>query len=230
MAADATRTREPVVLVHGLWMIGHEFSVLRHRLQARHGYDVHVFTYPSLHGDAAEIGAELAEFARRCAAGADRAHVVGHSLGGAIAYRALEQGLRDVPGHTVVMAAPLNGCRAAYGATQFSMLRSLLGPHVLHELAEGCERCWPVEAPRKLGAIAGTRRLGIGQFFAHFEEDNDGTVAVSETVIPGLTDHLVLPHSHIGMLFANDVADQVAHFLRHGCFDREKKRGAEAPR
>jgi hypothetical protein len=49
-------------------------------------------------------------------------------------------------------------------------------------------------------------------------------------VIPGLTDHLVLPHSHIGMLFANDVADQVAHFLRHGCFDREKKRGAEAPR
>ena len=77
---------------------------------------------------------------------------------------------------------------------------------------------------------AGSRRLGIGQFFAHFDEDNDGTVAVSETMIPGLTDHLVLPHSHIGMLFASDVADQVAHFLRHGHFDRAKKGGAEAPR
>ena len=75
------------------------------------------------------------------------------------------------------------------------------------------------DAARALGAIAGTRRLGIGQFFAHFDEDNDGTVAVSETVIPGLDDHVVLPHSHIGMLFANDVADQVAHFLRHGRFE-----------
>ena len=210
--------REPVVLVHGLWMIGHEFSVLRRRLQARHGFDVHVFPYPSLHGDAVEIGAELAEFARRCAGDAQRVHVVGHSLGGAIAYRALEQGLRDVPGHTVVMAAPLNGCRAAHGAVQFAMLRSLLGPHVLHELAEGCGRCWTGAAPRTLGAIAGSRRVGIGQFFAHFDEDNDGTVAVTETVIPGLTDHLVLPHSHIGMLFASDVAEQLAHFLRHGHF------------
>jgi pimeloyl-ACP methyl ester carboxylesterase len=213
-----TALREPVVLVHGLWMIGHEFSVLRHRLQSRHGFDVHVFAYPSLHGDAAEIGAELAAFARRCAAGADRVHVVGHSLGGAIAYRALEQDLRDVPGHTVVMAAPLNGCRAASGAVQFPMLRSLLGPHVFNELAQGCGRRWAGDSRRTLGAIAGSRRVGLGQFFAHFDEDNDGTVAVSETRIPGLTDHLVLPHSHIGMLFANEVADQVAHFLRHGQF------------
>ncbi|MCE3285480.1 MAG: hypothetical protein K0R70_1736 [Steroidobacteraceae bacterium] len=212
--------REPVVLVHGLWMIGHEFSVLRHRLQARHGFDVHVFAYPSLHGDAAEIGADLAEFARRCAGGAERVHVVGHSLGGAIAYRAVERGLRDVPGHTVVMASPLNGCRAAHGAVQFSVLRSLLGPHVLQELAQGCDRHWTGDGPRTLGAIAGSRRVGIGQFFAHFDEENDGTVAVAETVIPGLTDHLVLPHSHIGMLFATDVADQVAHYLRHGRFLR----------
>jgi pimeloyl-ACP methyl ester carboxylesterase len=213
--------REPVVLVHGLWMNGAEFSVLRHRLQARHGFDAHVFPYPSLHGDATEIGAELADFARRCGAGAERVHVVGHSLGGAIAYRALECGLRDVPGHTVVMAAPLNGCRAASGAVQFAMLRSMLGPHVLHELAQGCDRCWTGDAAtRTLGAIAGSRRVGIGQFFAHFDDENDGTVAVAETVIPGLTDHLVLPHSHIGMLFARDVADQVAHYLRHGRFER----------
>ncbi len=60
--------------------------------------------------------------------------------------------------------------------------------------------------------------MGTGQFFAHFDEDNDGTVGVSETRIPGLADHLVLPHSHMGMLFAADVAAQVAHFLRNGRF------------
>ena len=49
---------------------------------------------------------------------------------------------------------------------------------------------------------------------------NDGTVAVSETRIPGLTDHLVLPHSHFGMLLAADVAAQVACFLRTSGFRR----------
>jgi pimeloyl-ACP methyl ester carboxylesterase len=214
--------REPVVLVHGLWMNGLEFGVLRHRLQARHGFDVHVFPYPSLHGDAGEIAEELAQFAGRCAEGGARVHLVGHSLGGAIVFRAIEQRLRTVPGNTVVLGSPLNGSRAAAGAARFAMLRPILGPHVINELAPATGRCWHCEGPRALGAIAGSRRLGVGQFFAaRFDaQDSDGTVAVPETVIPGLDDHVVLPHSHIGMLFANDVADQVAHFLQHARFAR----------
>jgi pimeloyl-ACP methyl ester carboxylesterase len=213
--------RDPVVLVHGLWMNGAEFGALRHWLQARHGFDAHVFPYPSLHGDAAEIGGELAEFARQHESATGRVHVVAHSLGGAIAYRALERGLSDVPGHTVVMGAPLNGSRAALGAARFAALRPLLGPHVLNELAQASGRCWSCNGPRTLGAIAGSRRVGIGQFFAGFDDDNDGTVAVAETVIPGLDDHIVVPHSHMGMLFATATAGQVAHFLKHGRFSRD---------
>jgi hypothetical protein len=66
--------------------------------------------------------------------------------------------------------------------------------------------------------------VGTGQYFAHFDEDNDGTVGVSETVIQGLKDHLVLPHSHMGMLFADDVAQQVAYFLRNSVFRRPGRR------
>jgi pimeloyl-ACP methyl ester carboxylesterase len=213
--ADA---REPVILVHGLWMTGLEFGVLRQRLQSRHGFDAHVFSYASMHGHVDEIAAELAEFARARAADGGRVHLVGHSLGGAIVYRALEQGLRNLPGNTVVLGSPLNGSRAASGVGRFSMLRPLIGPHAFSELAEPCGRCWSCDCGRSLGAIAGTRPLGTGQFFAQFDEANDGTVAVSETVIPGLDDHVVLPHSHVGMLFADDVATQVAHFLRSGTF------------
>jgi pimeloyl-ACP methyl ester carboxylesterase len=211
--------RDPVILVHGLWMTGLEFGVLRQRLQARHGFDVHVFSYPSMHGSVDEIVAELADLARERAASTGRVHLVGHSLGGAIVYRALEQqGLRDLPGNAVFLGSPLNGSRAATGVGRLSMLRPLIGPHALNELAQPCGRCWPGNCARSLGAIAGTRRLGTGQFFAHFDEENDGTVAVSETVIPGLNDHVALPHSHVGMLFANDVAAQVGYFLRHGRF------------
>jgi len=212
--------RAPVVLVHGLWMNGLEFGVLRHRLQVDHGFDAHLFAYSSMHGDAAEIAGELAQFARCKANDAGQVHLVGHSLGGAIVFRAATEQLHDVVGKAVLLGSPLNGCRAADNVARNSLLRPLLGVHVLKELAQPCNRCWQPHPARALGAIAGTRRLGTGQFFAHFDEQNDGTVSVSETVIPGLDDHLLLHHSHMGMLFAHDVAAQTAHFLRHGRFER----------
>ena len=214
-----------VVLVHGLWMNGLEFGVLGHRLRSEHGFEVSTFSYPTLHGDVGSICAELADHVEH-AAGGRRVHLVGHSLGGVVVHRTLSEcGATRVSGNAVLLGSPLNGSRAARGASRWPVLRPLLGPHVLGELAEPCGRCWT--GPNALGAIAGTLRMGTGQFFAHFDEDNDGTVAVSETIIPGLADHLVLPHSHIGMLFAADVARQVAGFLREGRFSRPT--AADAP-
>jgi len=207
---------ETVVLVHGLWMNGLELSMLGLRLRRDHGYDVRTFSYPVMSGAASDICRDLAAFAAN-AAGEGRVHFVGHSLGGVLVYRTLaEYGAGRLDGNAVLLGAPLNGCKAARGAAQFAALRPLLGPHVMSELAEPPPRGW--SGPNAVGVIAGTLRVGTGQLFAQFDEDNDGTVGVSETRIPGLTDHLVLPHSHFGMLYARDVATHVAHFLRHGHF------------
>ena len=209
---------ETVVLVHGLWMNGLEYGVLGHRLRHDHGFDVRTFSYPTMHGDAAGICRDLSDFAWRVAEGR-RVHFVGHSLGGAIVYRTLtECGAGRFGGNAVLLGSPLNGSKAARGSARWPMLRPLLGPHVLSELADPRGRCWTGSGA--LGMIAGTLRIGTGQFFAHFDEPNDGSVGVSETQIPGLTDHLVLPHSHMGMLFAADVARQVATFLGEGRFRR----------
>ena len=209
-------SHETVVLVHGLWMNGLELSLLGQRLRRDHGYRVRTFSYPTLHGDAAAICRALADFAGE-AAGEGRVHFVGHSLGGVLVYRTLADcAAARFDGNAVLLAAPLNGCKAARGAAQWPALRPLLGTLVMDELAEPPPRRW--DGGRPLGVIAGTLRMGTGQFFAHFDEDNDGTVAVGETRIDGLADHLVLPHSHFGMLYARDVAENVAHFLRHGRF------------
>ena len=208
----------PVVLVHGLWMNGLDQRMLGRRLRREHGYDVHVFAYRSLRGEFSAHCGELAEFAAKVAV-AGHVHLVGHSLGGALVLRMLNECGAGLSGNAVLLGSPLNGSRAALGAMRHKLMRPLLGPHVRTELATLCERNCP--GPGAVGAIAGTRRVGTGQFFTHFDEDNDGTVAVSETVIPGLADHLVLNHSHIGMLFARDVADQVAYFLRDGRFLHE---------
>lgn len=209
--------RDPVVLVHGLWMRGHEMVLLRRRLQRDHGFDAHVFSYPTLFGDTAQITSDLADFAERVADDR-RVHLVGHSLGGTFVLRALQRYPTRFDGNAVLLAAPLNGCKAARGVLRWPAMKLIVGPHLLAEVSAPAEHRW--QGPAALGAIAGTRRFGTGQFFAGFHEDHDGTVAVSETIIPGLADHLVLPHSHMGMLTAGDVADQVAYFLRQGSFHR----------
>jgi pimeloyl-ACP methyl ester carboxylesterase len=216
------------MLIHGLWMNGMELGVLRRRLQHEYGFDVHTFSYPTLHGDLQSVCADLASDMERT--GAPRVHAVAHSLGGAVLYRALQNCNAPLTGNAVLLASPLAGCKAAEGVSRHPWLRGLIGPHVLRELAGQHQRS--LAGVGSVGAIAGSRRLGTGQFFAHFDEANDGTVAVRETLVPGLTDHIVLPHSHIGMLFAEDVARQVAHFLRCGSFKRDglesdSGRGAE---
>ena len=210
---------ETVVLVHGLWMNGLELAMLGHRLRHEHGYDVRTFSYPTMSGSATDVCRDLAAFAASVADTApdQRVHFVGHSLGGVLVYRTLSEcDAGRFGGNAVLLGSPINGSKAARGAASFPVLRPLLGPHVLSELAEPPPRRW--QGPNAVGAIAGRLRMGTGQFFAHFDEDNDGTVAVSETRIPGLADHLVLPHSHFGMLYARDVASHVAGFLRNGRF------------
>ena len=206
---------DTVVLVHGLWMTGFEFGVLRNRL-VQDGFRVEIFPYASMHGDVASIAADLRR--RVLETPSERVHIVGHSLGGAFVYRALVDCEAPLTGNAVLLGSPLNGSRAASGVMRWPWLRPMLGAHVTSELVAPCGRRW--DGRTGLGAIAGTRPVGTGRFFARFDEENDGTVAVSETVIPGLTDHLVLPHSHLGLLFAQDVAAQVAAFVRTGRFQR----------
>jgi hypothetical protein len=91
-----------------------------------------------------------------------------------------------------------------------------MGQSVAEELLQPRERRW--SQPRALGIVAGTQPLGLGQLLARFREANDGTVAVSETRMPGATDHISLPVSHLGMLVSARVAHATGRFLTYGHF------------
>ena len=87
------------------------------------------------------------------------------------------------------------------------------------ELVHGTPRHW--SGRREVGVIAGSTRVGLGRLFSgNLDVDSDGTVMVSETLLPGAKDHIVLRASHTSMLFSTEVAAQTAHFLKQGAFNR----------
>jgi pimeloyl-ACP methyl ester carboxylesterase len=203
-----------VVYLHGLWLAGHESFLLRRRLRDLYGFDVTVFGYPSISATMAEVTARLQAFVEKKAPA--ELHLLGHSLGGLVAYRFLERFPSQPPGRVVFLGTPSVASRAAANAARARWPGMLLGRCVSEELLTARHREWT--SSRALGIIAGTRQVGLGQFVARFDEPCDGTVAVSETRLPGATDHITLPVSHMGMLLSARVARESGAFLSRGHF------------
>jgi pimeloyl-ACP methyl ester carboxylesterase len=207
--------RTAAVFVHGLWLTGAESALMRRRLAARHGFKCHSFTYRTVGRAMNAITAQLAAFVDRI--DADEVHFVGHSLGGLVLYRYFETAPCAKPGRVVFLGSPTVKSRTAERVGRLPLFSSLIGSMVKDELVwPQNPRAW--RCPRELGVIAGTRPLGLGRFFARFEEDCDGTIGVSETKLPGHTAHVTLPVSHMGMLASAAVAEQVGEFLTSGRF------------
>jgi pimeloyl-ACP methyl ester carboxylesterase len=204
-----------VVFVHGLFLNGAEFTLLRRRLSAQHGFRTHRFSYPTVRGSMNATLAQLAKFV--AGIDADRIHFIGHSLGGLVLCRYFQQAPDPRASRVVLLGSPLLGSRSAKAVSRHAWLRRVVGPLVAAELVDETRpRTWACGC--ELGLIAGTRALGLGRFFARFEEESDGTVAVSETKLPGHTAHVALPVSHMGMLASSLVAHHVGCFLARGGF------------
>ena len=206
---------DAVVYVHGLWFSGHEGFLLRRRLLRERGYDWRAFSYASTLLSMDDIADALHAFIATLH-GAPRVHLLGHSLGGIAILRCLERHPLLPPGRVVFLGTPSVASRAASAVGRFRYGRAILGRAATEELLHTHQRQWMHE--RELGIIAGTQPLSLGRLVVKFDEPNDGTVAVSETRLPGATQVITLPVSHTGLLLSARVAHEVGQFLEHGRF------------
>lgn len=203
------------VFVHGLWLNGAEFALLRRRVAKALGCETHRFSYPTVRGSMDEAVDQLGRFVSRI--NAERIHFVGHSFGGVVLCRYFQKYPCERPGRVVILGSPLTGSRSARTVAKNALMRRMIGPLVNSELVNECEpRNWACQ--NELGVIAGTSAMGLGRLFTKFDEDFDGTVGVSETKLPGHKAHLAMPVSHMGMLASAVVARQVGSFLERGVF------------
>lgn len=203
---------ENVLFLHGLWMNGLETWWLRHRVES-HGFATQALSYPTMHATAGEVVSLLAG---QIATLEPPVHLVGHSLGGLMLLKLFELLPEQPPGRVVLLGSPVAGSHAARSVASWAIGPSLLGRIALEEIVERGPRRWSL--PRELGIIAGSTSAGMGRLVSQLPEPNDGTVAVEETHIEGMADHLVLPVTHTGMLVSASVAEHVARFLTTGRF------------
>lgn len=202
-----------VILLHGLWMRGFALAMLHRRL-AEAGFRVDRFDYLSVAATQQRILDQLQARMNVLGADGEPVHLVGHSLGGLLALRACLRA--DLPpGRVVCLGSPLKGSAAARGFSAWGRGGEVLLGHNRELLEQGFER-W--SDSRQVGVIAGRTPLGLGAVLGHLAGEHDGTVAVEETRLPGLTGHCVVEANHTGLLFSADVAQRASHFLRDGCF------------
>ncbi len=211
---------ETVICVHGYLSHGAGMYLIKRRFEREYGMRALLFNYPSVRGSLDENAAALANFIGE--QDVDRVHIVGHSLGGVLALRMHANYPDFLPGRVVCLGSPLTGSRAANFLNELEWAEEIIGKSVPAAMIHGTANDWAshVAEHRDIGVIAGTVPLGFGRLFANFDEDNDGTIGVSETRLEGASDHLIMSVSHKGMLVSATVADQAAAFIKRGEFLR----------
>lgn len=213
---NPTAASEAVVLVHGLWMSGWALGWLGQRLAAQ-GYRPHAFSYASMRMSLEANARALARFIETI--DADVLHLVGHSMGGLVVYRALAEAGDPRPGRVVLLGSPFLDSLAGRRFGAYAVGHFLLGKSMREWLEQPASE-WALT--RQVGVIAGSLPLGLGHLVApDLPQPNDGVVAVEETRAPGIADHIVLPVCHTAMIFSPGVSEQVAAFLRGGRFSRD---------
>ena len=199
-----------VLLLHGLMMRSPALLPLSWRLKKR-GFAPEIFSYSTILRGPGEAMERLAM--RLYAMGPAPVHLVAHSLGGLIALETLSRYQKLPPGRVVCLGSPIAGSSAARGLASKGLG---LASGRSGTLLRGGLVALP--AGRQVAMIAGAKSMGLGKFFSSFDGQNDGTVMVWETRLPGLLDHAVIQSSHSGLVFSEQAAKLAATFLEFGHF------------
>ncbi len=145
-------------------------------------------------------------------------HFVTHSLGGILIRYYLEQ--ENIPnlGHVVMLAPPNKGSGVVDKLRNFPGFKVINGPAGM-QLGTGEDsipsQLGPVDY--EVGIIAGSKTFNP-ILSLYLKNPDDGKVSVENTKVEGMTDFVVVRHSHPFIMKAEIVISQTVSFIRTGRF------------
>ncbi len=211
-------TAPTAILVHGLWTPAAVLTLQAYRLR-RQGYGVRCFGYPSVRATLSDNAQALHRVI--AATTATTIHLVGHSLGGLLILDLLAKSPDPRLHRVVLLGTPSLGSHCARQLTKVTGMSIVLGRSIGEWLSRPPGALAWQRTGVEIGVIAGSRSFGLGRVVPGLPQPNDGVVTLAEARLPGATDFLVLRVAHSQLLTSSRCAQQIATFLRKGCFDHE---------
>jgi pimeloyl-ACP methyl ester carboxylesterase len=218
---DPVRQQKPecVILLHGLMRSSGSMERLAGELH-KEGFIVINQGYPSRsHPIQALSGLAIERDLNACrTAGTQRVHFVTHSLGGILVRHYLSEHTIPELGRIVMLAPPNQGSPLSDVLEEYPELEDITGPAGFQLGTDGDSVPLMLgPATYEVGIITGDATINP-IVSAWLGVPNDGTVTVESARLEGMTDFLVVPHSHPYIMRSDYVIGQTIYFLYFGKF------------
>ena len=210
---------EVVILIHGILRSSKSMSRIKSAIDAA-GLTALRFDYPSTQVPIVESAGYLRRVIDGMGPEVTKIHVVVHSMGGLVMRTYLREAGDEVDprlGRMVMIGVPNKGANLADMFGGLGLFNLIFGPagRELSEGDAGVAAALPTPA-FEFAVIAGSRGTEAG-FNLLVPGDDDGTVAVNSTRLPGACDFMAVRGLHSTLMYQQTVVDATVRFLETGC-------------
>ena len=215
------KDKECVVLVHGLWRSGFAMRSIASNLED-YGYQTISVDYPSTQDEIPELvqGYLLKSYHECKETGANKIHLVSHSMGGILIRQFLQHYSLPVGSKVVMLSPPNQGSELSEKFGDSWWYQWFVGPAgVSLSTKESGIILGLKEVKEPIGIIAAYRDWSLWPA-AWLPEPNDGTVSVKSMKLDEMDDFILINSGHAMMRFNDEVQSQIRQFLALGQFAR----------
>ncbi|MGY8663012.1 alpha/beta fold hydrolase [Bradyrhizobium sp. UFLA05-109] len=221
MSLELTKPQDGVVLLHGISRTARSFRKMEIAI-GRAGYATLNLDYASRRKALQELADDIHPAIESFAGSVNGSvHFVCHSMGGLLARVYLGRHRTRNLGRVVMLGTPNGGSEIADRLMSSFPYRAFFGPAGqqlgTHRDVATAALLPPINYP--LGIIAGDRSIDpvAGALLAR---PHDGRVAVANTTVDGMADHVVVHASHPLLMRNQEAIAATIAFLQNGCFPR----------
>jgi pimeloyl-ACP methyl ester carboxylesterase len=217
----AKQSSAGVVLLHGISRTSRSLRKMQAAAEAA-GYVTLNLGYPSLRKPLQALADDIHPAISGFAGGIEGpVHFVAHSMGGLLTRVYLARYRPARLGRVVMLGTPNGGSEIADRMKRFPPYRAFFGPagQQLGTMRDAATSALlpPVDYP--VGIIAGNRSV-YPIAAAMLPKPNDGRVAVENTKLDGMADHIVIGAAHPWLARNTLAIEQTMAFLRDGRFGK----------
>lgn len=213
------RSEEMIFLVHGYNKSNSDMKFLKKNLE-KMGYKINNNTLPILFSTlekCTEILKKRVNEELKLNKEYKKIHFIGHSMGGVIIRKFLENNRVDNLGRCILIATPNKGMKLADFAEKKVRLFGMLFKPIKDIVSYRIKINKPMNIPEpEIGVIAGDKNnLVLGMLLS---KNSDGRVEVDETKFEGMKEFMVLNYGHKEIHHRYETVELADNFLQKGTF------------